>query len=482
MNQPTLTQSVPDFLTWRSQLYQALGSRRSVVIELLDSLSSNCQASSVAELSLNPLFRRDYNSLYKAIQDFLPPSNHPDYQKAVDGLLDLVSATVPPPTSRQFYLFGVDVTPYPRPYSATLSDKTYIYQPNPIKGNKPINIGHAYSVVAALPEREETGNVPWTIPLSGQRVPSGEKDIVVAQKQLKTILNHSSAPWKGKLSVLVVDSLYSQRGFLGEQVKEENLVTISRIRSNRVFYHQFIPPEETAKSVGHPRWYGDKFDLKDETTWSEADEVIHSTFTTYRGREFNLKLSCWNQLLMRGTQNYKMHKHPFRLLQVVVSDDQGQTIWKPMWLIVIGSRRHELSLNECHQAYGQRYDLEHLFRFGKQKLLMRAYFTPEVHHEENWFQLTLLSYVNLWKARKLATVLPRPWEYYLSPTEVVKITPSLVQRDFYRIISQLGTPAQSPKRRGYSPGRIKGEKKVHRTRHQVIKKQQKCKNTHEKVP
>ncbi len=53
------------------------------------------------------------------------------------------------------------------------------------------------SVVAALPERGETGNTPWSIPLSGQRVPSGEKDISVAQKQLKTILNHSSVPWKG---------------------------------------------------------------------------------------------------------------------------------------------------------------------------------------------------------------------------------------------------------------------------------------------
>jgi len=200
MNQQNLSQSVRDFETWRNQLYQVLGSRRSSVMELLNSLSSNCQASSVAELSLNPSFRRDYNSLYKAIQDFLPPYNHPDYQKAVDGLFDLVSATVPPPTSRQFYLFGVDVTPYPRPYSATLSDKTYIYQPNAIKGNKPINIGHAYSVVAALPERGETGNTPWTIPLSGQRVPSGEKDIAVAQKQLKTILNHSSVPWKDKLS------------------------------------------------------------------------------------------------------------------------------------------------------------------------------------------------------------------------------------------------------------------------------------------
>ena len=481
MNQQNLNQSVRDFETWRSQLYQVLGSRRSSVMELLDSLSSNCQASSVAELSLNPLFRRDYNSLYKGIQDFLPPPNYPNYEQAVDSLFSLVSAAVPPPELRQFYLFGVDVTPYPRPYSATLSDKTYIYQPNAIKGNKPINIGHAYSVVAALPERGETGNVPWTIPLSGQRVSSGEKDISVAQKQLKTILNHSSVPWKDKLAVVVADSLYSQRSFLGEQVKSEHLVTISRLRSNRVFYRQFIPSSKKAKSVGHPRWYGDKFDLKDETTWFEPDEVIHSSFTTKRGRELNLKISGWNQLLMKGTKNYKMHKHPFRLLQVVVSDDHGKTIWKPMWLIVIGSRRHELSLNECHQAYGQRYNLEHLFRFGKQKLLMRAYSTPEVNHEENWFQLTLLSYINLWKARKLATVLPRPWEHYLSPTEAVKITPSLVQRDFYRIISQLGTPSLSPKRRGYSPGRIKGEKKVPRTRHQTIKKQPKRKKKKVKV-
>lgn len=46
--------------------------------------------------------------------------------------------------------------------------------------------------------------------------------------------------------------------------------------------------------------------------------------------------------------------------------------------------------------------LVHLLRFGKQKLLMTTYFTPELHHQENWFQLTLLAYVNLWTARKLA--------------------------------------------------------------------------------
>nr|ADN16606.1 conserved hypothetical protein [Gloeothece verrucosa PCC 7822]ADN18386.1 conserved hypothetical protein [Gloeothece verrucosa PCC 7822] len=106
---------------------------------------------------------------------------------------------------------------------------------------------------------------------------------------------------------------------------------------------------------------------------------------------------------------------------------------------------------------------------------MTAYSTPDVRHEENWFKLTLLAYVNLWAARKLAVVLPRPWEQYLKTNELIKISPSLVQRDFERIISTLGTFASSPKRRGYSSGRIKGYKQVPRTRHQVIKKRQKNK-------
>ncbi len=222
MPQQKFAPDLQEFYQWRSQLYSALGSRRSSVMELLDSLSSNLQASTVAELSLNPLFRRNYNSLYKGIQDFLPPPNHPDHQKAVDGLFSIVSATVPAPVNRQFYLFGVDVTPCPRPYAATLPDKTYIYQPNAIKGNKPINIGHAYSVVAALPERGETGNTPWSIPLSGQRVPSGEKDISVAQKQLKTILNDSSVPWTDKLSVLAFQKLLMTAYSPPEVHHEEN--------------------------------------------------------------------------------------------------------------------------------------------------------------------------------------------------------------------------------------------------------------------
>ncbi|EAM52129.1 conserved hypothetical protein [Crocosphaera watsonii WH 8501] len=280
----------------------------------------------------------------------------------------------------------------------------------------------------------------------------------------------------------MADSDYSQKDFIGEQVKHEDLVTITRVRSDRVFYRQFIRDPNQAKTSGHPRWYGDKFDLKDDQTWAEPDEVHHVPFTTKKGRQLTVTISGWKQMLMRGTKNYKMNNHPFTLLQIVVRDQERNSIWKPMWLIVIGSRRDELSLVDCYQCYRQRYDMEHLFRFGKQRLLMTSYLTPDVHHEENWFKLTLLSYVNLWAARKLAVVLPRDWEQYLKTNKSIKITPSLVQRDFSRIITTLGTFAKFPKRRGFSSGRIKGYKKAPRTRHDVIKKGSKKSTENLKAP
>jgi hypothetical protein len=193
MNHQKNCLDVEDFLEWRKQLYNGLNCRRETVIELLDALSSNQQASSVAELSLNPLFRRNYNSLYKGIQEFLPPQTDDNYSEQVNRLLAAVFFTIPKPVSRHFNLLGIDTTPYPRPYSATLADKTFIYYPNPIKGNKPISIGHSYSVVCALPERTETGNVPWAVPLSGERISPSEKFTSVGNNQLQKIFNSKVA-------------------------------------------------------------------------------------------------------------------------------------------------------------------------------------------------------------------------------------------------------------------------------------------------
>jgi hypothetical protein len=101
---------------------------------------------------------------------------------------------------------------------------------------------------------------------------------------------------------------------------------------------------------------------------------------------------------------------------------------------------------------------------------MSAFQTPEVEHEQNWIQLVLLAYAQLWAAKELAIHLPRPWERYLKRCVCQKITPSMVQRNYQRIITQIGTPAHFPKHRGFSPGRANGECPSPRLRHKIVKK------------
>ena len=79
-------------------------------------------------------------------------------------LARLIGPHLPEPANRPFWLLGIDVTPVPRPFAQTLADRTFIYQPNAVKGVKPVNIGHLASVVACLPEKGEQ-DAPWLLPL-----------------------------------------------------------------------------------------------------------------------------------------------------------------------------------------------------------------------------------------------------------------------------------------------------------------------------
>lgn len=486
MPQNNYNQSKQEFEQFRDKLYQSFNYRRDTVMDLVDTIAANTTARSPVELSLSPLFSREYSALYKGIQDYraVAQSNSSEAEKRetvqLEAQIEAIAELIPTPKPRKFYLFAADVTPIPRPEAQTLSDRTIIYQPNTIKGNKPINIGHSYSVLTALPPREETGQIPWAIPLMVTRVKSSETGKEVGSRQLKQILTQSNLPWSNHRSVLVVDSDYSAKSFLREQSQHPNLVVVTRVRSNRVFYQSPEPREQPSK--GHPQWYGEKFDLKDETTWHQPHEEVQTNFTTKKGRLLNVRIQSWSEMLMRGSHDCSMHSLPFTLMQIQVTTTVGIKIWKPMWLIMIGQRRHKLMTTEGYQAYRQRYDIEHLLRFGKQRLLLNASGTPKVEHEENWVSLSFLAYVQLWAARKLALNLPRPWERYLPPKTEGFLTPSLVQRDLNRIITEIGTPANSPKRRGFSEGRTKGMIQTKRTRHEVIKKGKKEKKPEPSPP
>ena len=449
----------PDLVRFQKQLYSHLDNRANAVIELLNALSGNTQMRSVVELSLHPLFGRQYSELYRAIDGFHLP-------EAVQWRL--MAPFLPRPQRRPFWLLSVDVVPHPRPYAATLADRTLVYHPQAVRSQKPITIGHAYSTLLLLPEREAE-SPPWVLPLSVRRRASDQDQESVGADQVQALLTHPDLPFRRELCVVVGDASYSKRSFLARQSACPNLVLIARLRSNRVCYR--APEEQGPRTRGHPRWYGPRFALNDPATWPAPDQEETFQMTSARGHLQQVHIQAWHDMLLRGTREWPLHRHPFTLVRIQVTDEEGKPLHRrPLWLLVMGPRRRELSLRDIYCAYTQRASHEHYHRFSKQRLLATAYQTPDGEREEGWWRLTQLAYFQLWLARSLAQALPRPWERYLPRMAAQVLSPSLVQRDFRRLIRQLGTPTRAAKPRGKSPGRRKGTRLPPRIRHPVLRK------------
>ena len=441
-------------------------------MELVDAICSNPHARSVVAYSLTPCFRRSYSTIFKAINEM-----------ELDELATahLLAPYLPRPRQRPFLLLGVDVTPQPRQFAYTLADRGMVYQPNTINGHKPVTIGHQFSTAVLLPEAEAGMSPSWVIPLMTSRVSTDEDKELVGSGQIDALLKDSKLPFGKRFCVDVGDTSYSKPACLHANRHHPHLVTVARVRGTRVLHRQFISDlNETKRPVGRPRSYGERFALQEPETWHQPDEQAAIVEKSRRGKTYRVEIRAWHNMLMPGKRKPKrlpMHRHPFTLIQVIRYDEEGNLACKrPMWLLAIGERRHELSARDIYEAYGQRYDLEHFFRFGKQKMLLASFQTPEDVREEKWWQLVHLAYAQLWMARHVACSLPNPWERNLPAMKKGLMSPTLVQRDFGRIIRQIGTPAKPPQPRFISPGRPKGTKLPPRLRRKVIvKSQQKAK-------
>lgn len=458
---------------FRYTLYQNFNNRADTLLDLLDAICSKPDAQSVVEYSLAASYRRSYSTIFKALDEL---------QLAALWLPQRLAPYLPRPTQRPFWLLLTDVTPCPRPFAHTLENRGMVYQPEVVKGKLPITIGHQYATVVLGLEAAAGITPSWVLPLLTARVATADDKEMVGAKQIEQLLQAPELPFGRELTVEVVDSSYSKPRYLHAHRQFPHLVTIARVRGTRTFYQQPVPTAvETAHpGKGHPQWYGERCALADATTWPPPDATLTLQETTRRGKLVRSEIQAWPNLLMPGKNKPKlpMHQHPFTLVRIVRYDQAGKALFKhPLWLIVMGARRHELTLAHIYQAYAARFDIEHFFRFGKQKLLLADFQTPDVRREEQWWQVVHIAYAQLWMARHIAAVLPNPWERNLPNMKRRLRSPTLVQRDFARIIRQLGTPARPPQPRGNSPGRRKGTKFPPRPRCKVVVKGKKAAQT-----
>ena len=470
---------VEQLSAFRSDLYNVLSKRADAVLDLVDALSSTSSASSVVELSLSGLFRREYPSVYDAVEHlFIASSADKETKERLKfrkKLLGLGASFIAKPITRNFLLFGVDGVSIPRLYADTLDDRSFVHQPTVIRGNKPITIGHSYSTLAFLPESVAGDYSHWIFPLSMQRVTSDQKATEVAQEQFQLLFNHDEFTLKDHLSVTVGDTAYSTPAYLCSNYQHKSFVTIDRLRSNRKLYRPYeVASDDYEKAQGHPRWYGEKIHVNDETLWQTPGESITVLWTTKRGKCYTVTVSGISNLRMRGKKNISMHDKPLKLVRILVTDEQGKAVYQhPIYLVICGQRQNELTLQEIYDAFKERFNLEHFFRFGKQRLLLARSQTPILQSEENWCDLVVLAYQQLFLARQAAKEVRKPWERKTDSNNHKAHTaksPSQTQRDFERIIREIGTPAKPPKTRNKPNGRAKGFQPTQRVKVKVLKK------------
>jgi hypothetical protein len=158
---------------FRQETYALLGNGRDAAMDLMDAVLVTRSPRSFAELSLSPVFRRKWPSLYESLEDLRPSRR---------GLMKLYIRQMP--VSGRVLLAG-DHTVWPRLYAETLKDRTHEHEAKTL-GGKPVTLGHGYSTLAWIPE--EKGS--WALPLCHERITGYETPLTRAAFQLKQVYRH----------------------------------------------------------------------------------------------------------------------------------------------------------------------------------------------------------------------------------------------------------------------------------------------------
>lgn len=462
---------------------------------LVMSLASDNGSSSVTQLSENRCYHYQYSSicdsvhnLYRCSKEQLNGETYIALRQYLESvLLAHKSAYLPDKFDGAFYLLNTDTTPAVRPHSPTLPDRGYVHVPNSrVKGNRPVDVGYEYSVIGLSARRPLYSAVEaaWNLPLSSRRVPT---DVVKGTFTAQQVLDLLGNPHSGLGKELVVNALDRQYGtpeYVADTHQEKRLVNIIRLKSNRKVWRKLTEQEvqqrrqANADQRGANAVFGQQYKLNESQEWTlQPDEQVEFGVQLGSGRKALVRLKGYNDMLIRTKRGKNMKDKPFRLVSVELIDPttEAPIFKRKMWLAIWGDRRGELTLEQIYWSYRNRFDIEHYFRFGKQRLLMDSYQTPDVQHLDNWMEIVGLAYWLLWAARHEATHQVYKWQKY-DPRHQQRVkyqlppTPSEVQRQLQTIILSFEQEPFVPKLKIKSEGRQRGDVQVKRQRYKVVRK------------
>lgn len=462
--------------TFQKNLLNRFSSRSYASLQLVEALAHVPKPTSVVELSQEVPFQRSYSTINKVLNAFGAESlvtkkvNEVGAVKTVKSIDPSLFSKITKPFSaffvkmlpqevnRNFRLFALDVTSVPRIHAHTLDDRSYVHQANQI--GVPITIGVQASVLTYLPERSiEEAN--WQLPVSLERVSTDTTACEVASTQLQLLAEFNSTD--SLLTVIVADTAY---GSLKPYSKEQ--VVIARGRIDRKGRRPIKNNQIASRGKGRPRKYAPGIirfieDLPPDTE-GESDEEYEYT-DTIKKQPVDVLLNRWNDVHVKG------HSELVDVVKAEIfsKNDYTKTLFPPLLLILSGKRRREITALDAYQSYRRRFDIEHFFRFSKQKLLFCAYQTPDLDHQISWWWFCCMAYWLLYHVRHVARGVTRPW--HKKRDLDAPAGPGKVKRLFaIRIFPVLGSPCPPPISRVNSRGRQYGTCLLKRERKKVVKK------------
>lgn len=290
---------------FRQVAYKYLGRAKDATFELTDAILLTRNVYSLADLSLSPVFRRKWPSIYEALQD-----SRPQRQKLMQLYIKQIPVEGRP-------LLAGDHTNWPRPDAVTLQERTYEHSGTSIAENKPITIGQGYSTIAWIPEKSGS----WALPLRHERITSGESPIQKAVWQLKQVCKHLAVR-----PISVWDSEYGCAPFLLKTAGIPADILV-RLRSNLCLWGE----PEAYSGKGRPKKHGSKFKLSEPTTWSDAESVLELDDPKLQ----RVRVSLWKNLHFR-----KAAARPMLLLRVERLNAQGNKRRVKTFVVGLGRRRN----------------------------------------------------------------------------------------------------------------------------------------------
>jgi hypothetical protein len=424
---PLLDMNSEALKEFRQAAYELLVKAKDATFELMDAVMTTRNAACLAEFALSPLFNRQWSSIYEALQD-----SRPERKKLMILYIKQLERQVP---EREYVLVAIDHTAWGRPDAKTLKDRTHEYQAGVV-------VGQGYSTIAWIPEDQGS----WALPLLHERISSGESPIPKAAEQLKQVCEQTKNP-----VIAVLDREYGNATWVLAQA-EIQADCLMRVRKNACFWS--APPAYSGR--GRPRKHGQKMQLNDPETWIEADVTLDIDHHPQLGQ---VRVQQWQDLHF-----YRAAGHLVNLILIerIKPMSNGQP-FPPLWLAWVGART--LPLEQIWFKYLRRFGVDHWYRFAKQRLhwTLPNLRTPE--QSQRWSDLMPLMSWQLWLARDLVVETRLPWQ-----SATLNLTPGRVAQSMFSLLVEIGTPAQSPKPRGKSPGWTKGNIRIKPPRYPTVKK------------